>query len=85
MIDRAESFLRELGFRQVRVRHHENIARIEVPPEEMPRFFEKGLNERISDRLKEIGYLYTTLDLLGYRSGSLNEAIGKSPLLKVSS
>ncbi len=85
MIDRAESFLRELGFRQVRVRHHENIARIEVPPEEMPRFFEKELNKRISARLKEIGYLYATLDLLGYRSGSLNEAIGKSPLLKVSS
>ncbi len=84
MIDRAEAFLRSLGFRQVRVRHHEKIARIEVPAGDLPRFFENGLNEQVSARLREIGYTYVTLDLLGYRTGSLNEAIGKSPLLTIS-
>ncbi|MSS71103.1 MAG: ATP-dependent sacrificial sulfur transferase LarE [Candidatus Latescibacteria bacterium] len=84
MIDQAEAFLRSLGFRQVRVRHHEKIARIEVPAEDLGKFFENGANEQVSARLKEIGYTYVTLDLLGYRTGSLNEAIGKSPLLKIS-
>lgn len=84
MIDRAEAFLRSLGFRQVRVRHHEQIARIEVPPDEMPRLMRDGLNREIAQRLKEIGYTYVTLDLLGYRSGSLNEAIGRPSLLEIS-
>ena len=83
MVDRAESFLRSAGFRQVRVRHHEKIARMEVPAEDLPRFFEDGLNERVSARLKEIGYTYVTLDLMGYRTGSLNEAIGRSPLMAI--
>ena len=84
MIDQAESFLRGLGFRQVRVRHHDTIARIEVPPRDLPRFFEDGLNDRVSHRLKEIGYTYVTLDLMGYRTGSLNEAIGRLSLLSIS-
>jgi uncharacterized protein len=84
MIDRAEAFLRSLGFRQVRVRHHEKLARIEVPAGDLGRFFEADVNERVSARLREIGYTYVTLDLLGYRAGSLNEAIGKSPLLNIS-
>lgn len=84
MIDRAEAFLRSLGFRQVRVRHHEQIARIEVPPDQMVRLLERRLNERISLGLREIGYTYVTLDLLGYRPGSLNEAIGRPPLLEIS-
>ena len=84
MIDQAEAFLRSAGFRQVRVRHHEKLARIEAPAEDMPRFFEEGLNERITARLKEIGYTYVALDLLGYRTGSLNEAIGRPALLTIS-
>jgi uncharacterized protein len=83
MIDRAESFLKSEGFRQVRVRHHEKVARIEVPAEDLPKFFDNGLNERVSARLKEIGYTYVTLDLTGYRTGSLNEVLGRSPLMAI--
>ncbi len=74
-VARAEEFLREQGFRQVRVRHHGEIARLEVGPEEMERAF--ALREKISAELKEAGFLYVTLDLSGYRSGSLNAALGK--------
>jgi uncharacterized protein len=74
-IDQAELFLVEEGFRQVRVRHHGEMARIEVPPAELARFFETGRNERVARRLKALGFRYVTLDLQGYRSGSLNEAL----------
>src|SRR6266542_106859 len=74
-IDEAEVFLSREGFRQVRVRHHGEMARIEVPPTDLARFFADGRNERIARRLKEIGFRYVTLDLQGYRSGSLNEGL----------
>jgi uncharacterized protein len=74
-VARAEEFLRKEGFRQVRVRHHGEIARLEVGPEEMERAF--ALREEISAELKDAGFLYVTLDLAGYRSGSLNAALGK--------
>ena len=74
-IDRAERFLKARGFAQVRVRHHEDIARIEVPPADLARFFEGGTNESVAHALKNIGYRYVTLDLQGYRTGSLNEAL----------
>ncbi len=74
-IDRAERVLKARGFAQVRVRHHEDIARIEVPPEDLARFFEGGTNEAVAHALKNIGYRYVTLDLQGYRTGSLNEAL----------
>lgn len=73
MVDRAEAFLKTLGFNLVRVRHHDDIARIEVSPEEIGRFFLDGLVDRVVAHLKEIGYRYVTLDMQGYRSGSLNE------------
>lgn len=79
-IDQAEVALMEEGFRQVRVRHHGEVARIEVPPADLARFFEAGRNERISARLKQIGFRYVTLDLQGYRSGSLNEGLHASAL-----
>ncbi|HEV2126795.1 MAG TPA: ATP-dependent sacrificial sulfur transferase LarE [Chloroflexota bacterium] len=75
-IDQAEIFLVSEGFRQVRVRHHGEIARIEVPAAELARFFEAGRNERVVKHLKEVGFKYVTLDLQGYRSGSLNEGLG---------
>jgi uncharacterized protein len=75
MIDRAESFLLGLGFRQVRVRHHGNVARIEVGAEERARFFGDGVMDRVDGALKEIGYDYVTLDLKGYRTGSMNEVL----------
>ncbi len=69
----AERHLRELGFRHLRVRHHGAIARIEVAPEEMAQLVTKAAE--IVSRLKELGFLYVTMDLQGYRTGSLNEAL----------
>jgi uncharacterized protein len=74
-IDAAESFIRSLGFRQFRVRHHDRLARLEVPPEEMGRLFEDGRHEAVVKRFRELGYLYVTLDLQGFRSGSANEIL----------
>lgn len=73
MVDRAEGLLRDLGFREFRVRHHGNTARIEVPPAEMPRLL--GLAARVVPAFKGIGYAYVALDLQGFRSGSLNEVL----------
>jgi pyridinium-3,5-biscarboxylic acid mononucleotide sulfurtransferase len=70
----GERFLRQNGFRVVRVRHHGEIARIEVAPEELARLVEPELRERITARLRELGFRYVTLDLIGYRTGSLNES-----------
>ncbi len=81
-VARAEQVLRELGFRQLRVRHHGDIARIEVPQEEMGRVFEGENRQRIVAGLRAQGYLYVTLDLEGYRTGSMNEPLkaeGQSP------
>jgi uncharacterized protein len=77
MIDRAENVLLGMGFRQVRVRHHENIARIEVGPAERERFLQGDTMDRIDQALRGIGYDYVTLDLKGYRTGSMNEVINK--------
>jgi len=75
MVDEAEQFLREQGFRQFRVRCHEHLARIEVFPEEMPRFLEEEFRLQVVNKLRELGFLYVTLDLRGFRSGSMNEAL----------
>ncbi len=74
-IDAAEAFVRSLGFRQFRVRHHDRLARLELPPEHMERLFEDGRHEAVVKRFKELGYLYVTLDLQGFRSGSANEIL----------
>ena len=74
-IESAEVFLHTLGFRQIRVRHHDQIARLETDPREIKKFFEDGNQEKIVAKLKEIGFLYVTLDLQGYRTGSLNEEL----------
>jgi uncharacterized protein len=74
----AEDYLRKLGFGQLRVRHHGTIARIEISPQEFRRFLTPGLREKITSRLKKLGYLYITLDLAGYRTGSLNEALKRN-------
>jgi len=75
-LDGAERFLKELGFRQVRVRHHGDIARIEVEPEEIPRLASPEIRRQVAERFKELEYLYTTLDLNGYRMGSMNAVLG---------
>lgn len=83
MIDAAEKYLKEKGFVQVRVRHHKEMARIEVAPEEMEKFFMGGVHQAVSVALKDIGYQYVTLDLQGYRMGSLNETLTQKPLLNI--
>jgi len=75
MVDEAEDFLFGLGFKQVRVRHYGNLARIEVLKEEMARLMNGSLREKVVSHLKEIGYSYITLDLQGFRSGSMNEVL----------
>ena len=74
-VDRAETFLRQFGLRNFRVRHHERLARIEVDRAEMGRLLSLDLWERIHRELRGLGYLYVTLDLGGFRSGSLNEVL----------
>jgi pyridinium-3,5-biscarboxylic acid mononucleotide sulfurtransferase len=76
MIERAEDVLRGLGFRVCRVRHHDRgIARLEIGRDEMPRALEPDVADAIDRELRAIGYQYVTLDLRGYRTGSLNEAL----------
>jgi uncharacterized protein len=71
-VDAAEAFVRSLGFRQLRVRHHDRLARLEIPIEEMPRLWQEGRHEAIVTRLRELGYLYVAVDLAGFQSGSAN-------------
>jgi uncharacterized protein len=78
-VDRAERALRRLGFKQVRVRHHGDIARVEVCEAEMPRALNVETAKQISAALKEIGFPYVALDLEGYRLGSLNETLKQKP------
>src|SRR4030067_181588 len=76
MVDEAEDFLFGLGFKQVRVRHYVILARIEILNEEMARLMNGSLREKVVSNLKEMGYRYITLDLQGFRSGSVNEVLG---------
>jgi len=77
MIYKAEKLLHELGFHQLRVRHHDKIARIEVERSEMSRLIEEEMSYMVTEGLRKIGYTYVTIDLLGYRSGSMNEGFFK--------
>lgn len=77
MIYQAEKLLHELGFRQLRVRHHDKVARIEVERSEIPRLIEEEMSRTVTDGLRKIGYTYVTVDLSGYRSGSMNEGFFK--------
>lgn len=76
-IGAAESFLRSLGLRQLRVRHHGEIARIEVDQDGMELLMRDGNRGRVVERLRSLGYLHVTLDLAGFRSGSMNEDLGR--------
>jgi uncharacterized protein len=75
VIDKAEMALKKLGFRQVRVRYHGDVARIEVAEQEMPRALDPEMGRRMSAALKKLGFKYVALDLEGYRTGSLNEVL----------
>jgi len=74
-VEEAEEVLHSMGISQVRVRHHNDIARIEVLPEDMPILFKAGVIPEIIKKFKKLGYPYVTLDLAGYRTGSLNEIL----------
>jgi len=74
-IERAEAVLRDMDFRQFRVRHHGELARIEIAPEEMPRALDASILREIGQRLRDAGFQYVTLDVEGYRQGSLNEVL----------
>jgi uncharacterized protein len=71
-VDAAEAFLKSLGFRQFRVRHHDRLARLELARDEMGRLWEDGRHEAIVARFRELGYVYVAVDLAGFQSGSAN-------------
>jgi uncharacterized protein len=73
----AEAVLRALGFRELRVRHHDALARIEVPRESLEAFLDPAIRDHVASELRRLGYLWVTLDLAGFRSGSLNAAISR--------
>jgi uncharacterized protein len=74
-IERGEAVLRAHGFQQMRVRHHGELARLEIAPEELPRALDLDLMRRLNDEFRSLGFKYVTLDLQGYRTGSLNESL----------
>ena len=77
MVDKAEQLLLDLGFNQLRVRIHRDIARIELMPEEFGKFMTAQTREYVHTRFKELGFAYVTLDVLGYRTGSMNEVLSE--------
>ena len=77
MVDKAEQLLLDLGFNQLRVRIHRDIARIELMPEEFDKFMTAQTREYVHTRFKELGFAYVTLDVLGYRTGSMNEVLSE--------
>ncbi|MCK4401454.1 ATP-dependent sacrificial sulfur transferase LarE, partial [bacterium] len=72
-VDKAETLLRKFGITQVRVRHHDKIARIEIPKNEISKLLKENVRDKIITKFKELGYTYVTVDLEGYRTGSMNE------------
>jgi pyridinium-3,5-biscarboxylic acid mononucleotide sulfurtransferase len=74
-IEEAEKYLKEMGFSQVRLRHHGRLARIEIPPSEFTLLLKNGQREKIIRRLKKTGFTWVAVDLSGYRTGSLNESL----------
>lgn len=75
MVEQAELFLRSLGLRECRVRHHNGLARIELTADRITEFMRPEMRERIDRELRKIGYVYVSMDLRGFRSGSMNEAL----------
>ena len=75
MVEQGEDYLHGLGFRQIRLRHHGEIARIEVARDEMNRLLNTELMDQIAKKLKQIGFLYVCLELEGYRMGNLNNSL----------
>ncbi|HSK63766.1 MAG TPA: ATP-dependent sacrificial sulfur transferase LarE [Pyrinomonadaceae bacterium] len=74
-VDRGEEILREFGFREFRVRHHDTLVRLEISPAELDRVLRKEVLDQLAARFRELGFKYVTLDLEGFRSGSMNEVL----------
>jgi uncharacterized protein len=74
-VDRGEEILREFGFKEFRVRHHDNLVRIEISRVEMTRALQLDLVDELARRFRELGFKYVTLDLHGFRSGAMNEVL----------
>jgi pyridinium-3,5-biscarboxylic acid mononucleotide sulfurtransferase len=74
-VDRGEAILRQLGFREFRVRHHDSLVRLEISPAEMNRALHAEMVEELAHRFRELGFKFVTLDLHGYRTGAMNEAL----------
>lgn len=81
-IDRAETALYQMGFKVIRVRHHGEVARLELGPEEIGRLLDNGARAEVVAAIKQAGYTYVALDLEGYRTGSMNESLPGDQLLK---
>jgi len=79
-IDEAEGFIRSLRFNQVRVRRHKNIARIEIGSRDIKRFLKESVRHKIFRKLRSLGFIYVTLDIIGYRTGSMHEELDSTPL-----
>jgi uncharacterized protein len=78
-IEKGERYVKSMGIEQVRVRHHGDLARIEVDKEHIPALIEHGIADKIDNKFRSIGYKYVTIDLKGYRTGSMNEVLFGSP------
>jgi pyridinium-3,5-biscarboxylic acid mononucleotide sulfurtransferase len=74
-VDRGEEILRGMGFREFRVRHHDNLVRLEIAPEEMSKVLDVEIFSKLTRSFRAIGFKYVTLDLEGYRSGAMNEVL----------
>ena len=81
-VEQAEAFVRAEGFTEFRVRHHDDVARLELRTEDFEKFFADGRRERIIENLKSTGYTYVTLDAGGFRSGSMNDILEALPLIQ---
>lgn len=75
MVDKAEQLLLDLGFHQVRVRIHDKMARIEILPEEFEKMIQPDIRSQITTEFKKYGFTYVSMDLTGYRTGSMNETL----------
>lgn len=82
VIERGEDALRELGFRQFRVRHHGEIVRIEIARDEMPRALSEEMAHEFTAIFKQLGFKFVTLDLEGFRSGSMNQLLSADDLVR---
>ncbi len=77
-VEKAEAFIKEFGVKELRVRNHSEVARIEILPEDIPKIMNGSVRDEINNYLKSIGFRYVTIDLQGFRSGSANEGLGKT-------